>query len=100
MQRNLELEATIVEKYAAVEAYLDERGRRIWAATESRAIGYGGDALFRMRRACRARPFARGAGSWNRVAPRMDAFAVRARGPGIEQSQPGIKQALEKLVDP
>ena len=45
MRRNLELEATIVEKYAAVEAYLDERGRRIWAATESRAIGYGGDAL-------------------------------------------------------
>ena len=45
MTRNLELEATIVEKYAAVEAYLDERGRRIWAATESRAIGYGGDAL-------------------------------------------------------
>ena len=45
MRRNIELEATIVEKYAAVEAYLDERGRRIWAATESRAIGYGGDAL-------------------------------------------------------
>lgn len=44
MRRNLELEATIVEKYAAVERFLDERGRRIWAATESRAIGYGGDA--------------------------------------------------------
>ena len=45
MKRNLELEATIVEKYAAVEAYLDEHGRCVWAATESRAIGYGGDAL-------------------------------------------------------
>ena len=45
MRRNLELEATIVEKYAAVEAFLDERGRRIWAAAESRAVGYGGDAL-------------------------------------------------------
>jgi len=45
LRRNLELEATIVEKYAAVETFLDERGRRIWAATESRAIGYGGDAL-------------------------------------------------------
>ena len=29
MRRNHELEATIVEKYAAVEAFLDERGRRI-----------------------------------------------------------------------
>ena len=45
MRRNVELEATIVEKYAAVAACLDERGRRIWAASESRAIGYGGDAL-------------------------------------------------------
>ena len=45
MRRNIELEATIVEKYAAVGSFLDERGRRIWTATESRAIGYGGDAL-------------------------------------------------------
>ena len=44
MRRNVELEAAIVEKYAAVEAFLDERVRRIWAATESGAIGYGGDA--------------------------------------------------------
>ena len=45
MRRNLELEATIGEEYAAVEAFLDEHGRRIWAATESRALGYGSDAL-------------------------------------------------------
>ena len=30
----------------------------------------------RTRRDCRARPFARGAGSWNRAAPRSGAFAV------------------------
>ena len=45
MRCDHELEAAIIEKYAAVEAFLDERGRRIRAATESRAIGYGGDAL-------------------------------------------------------
>ena len=45
MKRNLELEATIVEKYVAVESFLDERSRRLWTAAESRAIGYGGDAL-------------------------------------------------------
>ena len=39
MRRNLELEATIVEKYAAVAAVLDERGRRVWAAAEARVIG-------------------------------------------------------------
>ena len=45
MKRDLELEATIVEKYVAVAPVLDERSRRRWAAAESMAIGYGGDAL-------------------------------------------------------
>ena len=41
----MELEATIVAKYSAVAPMLDERSRRRWAAAESAAIGYGGDAL-------------------------------------------------------
>lgn len=45
MKRDLELEALLVEKYAAVSSVLDERGRRLWAAAESRAIGYGGDSV-------------------------------------------------------
>lgn len=45
MRRNMEREATIVAKYAAISRLLDERARRIWAATESLALGYGGDAL-------------------------------------------------------
>ena len=40
MQRNVELEATIVTKYAVVSPVLDERSRRLWAAAESLAIGY------------------------------------------------------------
>ena len=57
MKRDLELEATIIEKFVArsirlgrreiesgvehgVESVLDERSRRLWAAAESRAIGY------------------------------------------------------------
>ena len=40
-----QLEATIVGKYSAVAPVLDERSRRRWAAAESAAIGYGGDAL-------------------------------------------------------
>ena len=41
----MELEATIVGKYSTVASVLDERSRRRWAAAESAAIGYGGDAL-------------------------------------------------------
>ena len=39
------MEAEIVGKYAVVEPFLDERSRRLGAAAESMAIGYGGDAL-------------------------------------------------------
>ena len=45
MRRDEELEATIVAKQCAVAPLLDERSRRRWAAAESAAIGYGGDAL-------------------------------------------------------
>ena len=45
MHRNIEVEATIVAKYSVIAPLLDERARRLWAAAESKAIGYGGDAL-------------------------------------------------------
>ena len=44
MIRDEPLEAVIMEKVAAIASVLNERGRRLWAATESRAIGFGGDA--------------------------------------------------------
>lgn len=101
MRRNLELEATIIEKYAAVEVFLDERGRRIWAATESRAIGYGGDALVSDATGL-SRPTIR-AGRREIETGALERGRIRRPGagrPGIERAQPGIKQALEKLVDP
>ena len=101
MRRNHALEATIVEKYAAVEAYLDERGRRIWGATESRAIGYGGDALVSDATGL-SRPTIR-AGRREIESGRIAPGRIRRAGAGragIEQSQPGIKQARERLVDP
>ena len=45
VQRDLKLEAVVVAKYAAVAPVLDERSRRVWAAAESLALGYGGDAI-------------------------------------------------------
>ncbi|MES1165163.1 MAG: ISAzo13 family transposase, partial [Verrucomicrobiota bacterium] len=39
------MEAAIVAKFAVVAPLLNERARRLWAAAESRAIGYGGDAV-------------------------------------------------------
>ena len=100
MKRDLEFEATIVEKFAAIESVLDERSRRLWAAAESRAIGYGGDAVvsaatglarttIRMGR----REIESGV-EYGRLMRRAGAGR-----PSIESSQPGVKAALEKLVD-
>ena len=101
MRRNLELEATIVEKYAVVEAYLDERGRRMWAATESRAIGYGGDALVSDATGLSHPTIRKGRRELESGGTEVGRIRRAGAGrPGIEQSQPGIKQALERLVDP
>src|SRR5438445_5979081 len=36
--------ASIRERYAALSQHLDERGRRVFAATEAKTAGYGGIA--------------------------------------------------------
>ena len=94
MRRNIELEVTIIEKYAAVEAYLDERGRLIWAAMESRAVGFGGDALVSDATGL-SRPIIR-KGRREPESGGAECGRIRRPGagrPGIEQSQPGIRQA-------
>ncbi len=101
MKRDLELEATIVGKYAAIESLLDERARRLWAAAESRAIGFGGDSVVSAATGL-SRPTIR-AGRAEIDSGVIEAGRIRGPGagrPGVEQSQPGIKEALEKLVDP
>ena len=45
MQRDTVLEATLVAKYVVMAPLLNERTRRLWAAAESVAIGFGGDAV-------------------------------------------------------
>ena|SRR2546426_1212781 len=101
MKRNEDLEATIVGKFSVMAPLLDERTRRLWAAAESVAIGYGGDALVSAatglaRETIRTgrRELARGVEATTRI---RRAGAGR---PGIGQTQPGLKAALESLVEP
>ena len=101
MQRDLGLEAVIVAKYAAVGPVLDERSRRLWAATESRAIGYGGDALVSAATGLARQTIREG----RREIERGVELKGRVRRPGagrpsIHRTQPGVKEALEALVDP
>ena len=101
MQRNVELEATIVAKYAAVSPVLDERSRRRWAAAESVAIGYGGDALVSSATGLARETLRKG----RREITQGGTPTGRIRRPGagrprLEQRQPGLLAALEGLVDP
>ena len=80
---------------------LDERARRLWAAAESVAIDYGGDALVsaatglaRERIRNGRRELAQGVGPSARI---RRAGAGR---PALDQTQPGLTAALEALVDP
>ena len=101
MKRDIELEATLVAKYAVVAPVLDERSRRRWAAAESRAIGYGGDAVVSSATGLARETIRKG----RREIARDEAPTDRIRRPGggrprIQQDQPGIQAALEALVDP
>ena len=80
---------------------LDERGRRLWAAAESVAIGYGGDALVsaatglaRQTIANGRRELAEGVAATTRI---RRAGAGRPR---IDATQPGLATALDALVAP
>jgi len=94
------VEATIVGKFVVMAPLLDERARRLWAAAESVAIGYGGDALVSAARGWRARR----SNGRRELAQGVDATG-RIRRPGagrpdIEQTQPGVTEALDLLVEP
>ena len=45
MRQQEDIESLIREKFMALEAVLNERSRRLWAATEAKALGYGGQTL-------------------------------------------------------
>jgi Rhodopirellula transposase DDE domain len=101
LRRDIDLEATLVAKYAALSPLLNERARRLWAAAESVAIGYGGDAVVSSatglsRNTIRSgrRELAEGGAPTGRL---RRAGAGR---PAIERRQPGLRAALEALVDP
>jgi Rhodopirellula transposase DDE domain len=101
MKRDLALEAILVEKYTAVSSVLDERGRRLWAAAESRAIGYGGDSVVSAATGLARQTIRSGRSEIERGVE----LSGRVRRPGggrrrLQDTQPGLEDALEQLVDP
>jgi hypothetical protein len=101
VRRNDDLEATLVAKFSVMAPVLDERARRLWAAAESVAIGYGGDAVVSAATGLARETIRHG----RRELTRGDAATTRIRRPGagrprLKQTQPGLEAALEALVEP
>ncbi len=95
-------ESKIAERFAGVGPELNERQRRLWAASEARALGYGGIAA--VSRATRISEDTVGRGLKELAAgERLEAGQVRRRGAGrraLTVSDPTLVEDLQRLVDP
>ncbi len=101
MRRDEDLEATIVTKFTAMAPVLDERGRRLWAAAESIAIGYGGDALVSAATGLARETIRHGRRELAAGVPVTARLRRAGAGrPAVDQTQPGLTAALEALVEP
>ena len=85
-----------------LEGSLNERSRRLWAAAEAQALGYGGVSLVAQATGISRSTIIRGLKE-PRARQGAHAGRVRRRGGGRKQAtavDPGLKVALEALVDP
>jgi len=93
---------TLRKKFERISGVLDERGRRVWAAAEAEALGYGGQGLVAkatgLARTTLYREGVRQAKDRQPLGER-----IRRVGGGRKQltsHQPELRSALEALVDP
>lgn len=92
----------IREKFRSLVPDLDERGRRRWAATEARSLGWGGIAAVSAATGISDRTIRNGIKELEDPDP-VPLDRQRRHGGGRkarEQQQPGLVVALERLVEP
>jgi len=99
-------ESKIAEKYEALRDVMDEQLRRLWAATEARALGYGGVSTVARAVGLTRPTIAAGmkelgdARGLARLAPKNRVRRIGAGRPRATDSDVGLGPALEELVDP
>ncbi len=94
-------ERSLQQKFSAVWPLLDERGRRLMAASEALALGYGG--VSRVRRACGLSRKAIAKGIREIAAGNSRPGRIRQPGGGrkkIVERDPKILAWLERLIEP
>ena len=95
-------EATLRAKYVALGPMLTERSRRVWAATEARALGYGGITVVARATGLSSATVARGLRELDGDAS-VPAARVRKSGAGRKRAtthHPTLLRDLDALVEP
>jgi hypothetical protein len=100
-----EMIARLREKFAVLDAVLDERGRRLWAVTEARAIGHGGQTLVAKATGLSRRTISQGLREIEPLSGGHQAATQRVRSPGggrksLTDHDPTLLADLEALVEP
>ena len=94
--------AVIRQKYLALRDVLDERARRLWAATEARAAGRGGFTAVVKATGMSSKTLARGIRELD-SGEKLPLNRIRRPGGGRKAAKildPGLTVALEELVEP
>ena len=99
-------ESKIAEKYEALRGVMDEQLRRLWAASEARALGYGGISIV-ARAVGLTRPTITAGlkelGDARQLVSIAPKHRVRRQGAGrprVTDCDVGFRPALEQLVEP
>jgi Rhodopirellula transposase DDE domain len=96
-------EGILRQKYAEVSPILDERGRRLWAAAEAKALGRGGPSLVARPTGLSRSTIHAGLRELADGATALPASRVRRPGAGrksLTDRQPRLLDALDALVEP
>lgn len=96
--------SSITNRYKRVKAALNERGRRIWAASEAMELVYGGIAAVSRATGIQPRTVKSGIVELE-TGTVEDTFSTTQRKPGggrqkLTEKYPDLTQRLDKLVEP
>ena len=100
--KTAQMRQKILDKYLSISFCLDERSRRLWAATEARAFGYGGITLVSKAVGISNKTIDRGLKELKDLES-LSKDCLRKKGGGrkkIQNETPEVLKALDALVEP